>query len=526
MLQPLYTLRRADQAAGAAAHGVSGFAQGGAAAFGAGVGEPEGHSTRGPLRQVNIRNLRDHVTCTIDLHPVAHPHIAALADRAALGVTSGDVILIVQRRVRHHDTAHRHRRQPRHGRQRPGPADLDVDGLCPRPGQFGGKLVRNRPARGGRAEPQAGLQGQVIDLVDDAVDVIAQGRPLRLDQRVMVQQPGRAQGADRQAIGLESHRVQTCNRSGLCGRQRRRDFPPGIGKEPQGARGGDAGVKLPQAARSGVARVGKGLVPPRRLPRVQGGKVGVRHIDLATHLQHLRCPDQALRDVGNGAGIGCHILASLAVAPGRRLHQTATFIAQGQGKPVDLRLGGIDDLAFMVQEAADSVVEIGHILGCKGVFQRQHRHGMGNLAEPFGHRGAHNARRAAPVARHQIGKGRFQRRQPPLHRVITGIAEGRRVVAVIGQIRAGDPPCQIGPFRGRLRPGHFADGCAAGHPPSPPPCPMNRVRAGSGQVRPRWPDAASPWPAPDRAAHSRGPRPSRYSSARPSPRPVSCATCR
>jgi hypothetical protein len=58
--------------------------------------------------------------------------------------------------------------------QRAGAADLDVDGLEPGPGQFGRELVRDGPARRGRAEAEPRLQRQVVDLVDDAVDVIAE----------------------------------------------------------------------------------------------------------------------------------------------------------------------------------------------------------------------------------------------------------------------------------------------------------------------------------------------------------------
>ena len=95
-----------------------------------------------------------------------------------------DVVGVVQRRVLHDDAADRHRQQPRHRRQRAGAADLDVDRLELGRGALGGELVRQRPARRRRAEAEPRLQVEPVDLVDDAVDVVAERRALALDQPV------------------------------------------------------------------------------------------------------------------------------------------------------------------------------------------------------------------------------------------------------------------------------------------------------------------------------------------------------
>ena len=52
---------------------------------------------------------------------------------------------------------------------------------------LGGEFVRDRPARAARDEAEPLLQREVVDLVDDAVDVIAEARALSLDGAVMRQ---------------------------------------------------------------------------------------------------------------------------------------------------------------------------------------------------------------------------------------------------------------------------------------------------------------------------------------------------
>jgi hypothetical protein len=157
--------------------------------------------------QIDIGDLGDHVAGAVDLHPVADADVLAAADHLAPAVAAGDVILVVQGRVRDHDAAHRHRLQPRDGRERAGAADLDVDAQKLGPGQFGRELVRDGPAGRGGAEAEPGLQRKVVHLVDHAVDVIAQRRALRLDQAVVGQHFLRAGAEDGQGIGLEPQGV-------------------------------------------------------------------------------------------------------------------------------------------------------------------------------------------------------------------------------------------------------------------------------------------------------------------------------
>ncbi len=92
---------------------------------------------------------------------VAHPH-ALLADLEQ----------VVQRGVGDGDAAHEDRRQPRHGRELAGAADLHVDAFHARDHLLRRIFVCHSPARLAGDEAQLPLQRQAVDLVDHAVDVV------------------------------------------------------------------------------------------------------------------------------------------------------------------------------------------------------------------------------------------------------------------------------------------------------------------------------------------------------------------
>ena len=86
----------------------------------------------------------------------------------------------------------------------------------------------------------------------------------------------------------------------------------------------------------------------------------------------------------------------------------------------------------MAQKAADAIRKIGDVAVVKGIFQRQHRHGMGDLAKP-----------AAETCAHLIGGAvrPFQGRKPrleggiaPFQGVVFGIRHLGRVERVIGAV--------------------------------------------------------------------------------------------
>ncbi len=184
VLEMLDALERAGELAGAAAHHGFGARRRWSPAPGAwpggtgrSVGKDEGLGAGRPLLQHHRDDLRDHVAGALDDDGVADAQVLA-----------GDLVGIVQGGVLHHHAADGDRGEPGHGRHRAGAADLDVDGLQDGAGLLGGELAGHRPARRARDEAQAILPVQAIDLVDHAVDIEGQMRPLALHRGIGGQQ--------------------------------------------------------------------------------------------------------------------------------------------------------------------------------------------------------------------------------------------------------------------------------------------------------------------------------------------------
>ena len=174
MAEPLDLLRRADQAAGAAAHDLALLAHRMAAADRADGREFERLRVRRPLLQHHRDDLRD------DVARALHDHGVADAD-----VLARDLVLVVQRGVGDHHAAHGDGLELGDRRQRTGAADLDVDLAQHGRRLLGGEFVGDGPARRARLETEATLQIEVVDLVDDAVDVIAERGALLADLAVI-----------------------------------------------------------------------------------------------------------------------------------------------------------------------------------------------------------------------------------------------------------------------------------------------------------------------------------------------------
>src|SRR5262249_39635202 len=102
----------------------------------------------------HAQHLRDDAAGTLDRHRVTDAHAEPF-----------DLVGIVQRRVGHHDAAHGHGLETRNGRECAGAADMDIDrpdhGRC----LLGWKLVRNRPTRIARDEPEPLLPAEAVRLL-------------------------------------------------------------------------------------------------------------------------------------------------------------------------------------------------------------------------------------------------------------------------------------------------------------------------------------------------------------------------
>ena len=190
--------------------------------------------------------------------------------------------------VRHDHPADSDRLQPCHRGERAGTADLYVDGVEHGLGLFRGKFMGKGPSRRARHLSQPVLEIMPVDLVDDAVDVIAEIRPRGADGCVLFKKSGDIRASVRQRIDAEAHVTKRgkaahmgVGKRGACLAQR-------IGENPQSPRGGNRRVLLAKRSGSGIARIGEYLGAGRFLRRVQRQEIRLVHIELAAHLKHLR----------------------------------------------------------------------------------------------------------------------------------------------------------------------------------------------------------------------------------------------
>src|SRR5690606_33425630 len=163
VLEAFDDLGVADQAAGAAALDLVPLAHGFGAADGADGGEDVGLGVVGAQGFDHADDLGDDVAGALQDDSVADAHVLA-----------GDLVLVVQGGVADHDAADGGGVQAGHGGQGAGAADLDVDAF-----QYGRRLLRRKfvgdgPAGAASDEAEALLPVQSVDLVDHAVDVVAE----------------------------------------------------------------------------------------------------------------------------------------------------------------------------------------------------------------------------------------------------------------------------------------------------------------------------------------------------------------
>ena len=109
-------------------------------------------------------------------------------------VLAGDFVLVVQGGALHHDAADGDRLERRDRRQGALPPDRDQDVVEHRLRLLGREFMRERPARRAADHAEPLLQGEIVDLVDDAVDVIGQRRAIGGDVAVIGQHLRRRRG--------------------------------------------------------------------------------------------------------------------------------------------------------------------------------------------------------------------------------------------------------------------------------------------------------------------------------------------
>ena len=132
-------------------------------------------------------DFRNDVACTPDDHQIANPNIEP-----------GDLIGVVQGDIGDRDAADGHRLQSGYGRHRAGAADLQINRLQPGSLLLGREFVRQCPARGAGNKAHGPLLGEIIQLVDHAVDVVRQLLSTLANPSIVIEQT-----------------IQPCGNSGL-----------------------------------------------------------------------------------------------------------------------------------------------------------------------------------------------------------------------------------------------------------------------------------------------------------------------
>ena len=369
----------------------------------------------------------------------------------------------MQRDVAHRDAADEHRLEARDGRECAGAAHLELDVAHRRRLFLRRELVRDGPARRAGDEAEVALPVEPVDLVDDAVDVVAELVTLAANSRVVLETAGHALDDVDLRTRAQSERAQ--RREHLAVQARR--FPAlrgadAVEVEVERAARGDRRVELPEAARGGIARIGERLLAHRRLAAVQAVERAPRHEHLAAHLEQRRCAiaDETQRHGADRADVRRDVLAFRPVAASRGLHEAAVLVTQADGEAVDLGLRGVSDLLH-VETFADAPVEVDDVLVAEGVVERQHRHGVHDLGELARDGAAHPL--GGRIRRHEIRVGALEFAQLAEERVVArvgdlGIVEDVIAVVVVLDLAPefGDPPFKPrGGHRGRVsdRPG-------------------------------------------------------------------------
>ena len=143
---------------------------------------------RRPFFENYVQHLRNHVARTLDHDGVADADINTVADFFAIAADAANVIFIVQRRVGDNHSADGDGLQPCERVEGARAAHIDLDGFqnCRRAAAPETCAPVPSAATARRTEPR--LKAKIVDLIDDAIDVVTEIGAIGFDRVVMLQE--------------------------------------------------------------------------------------------------------------------------------------------------------------------------------------------------------------------------------------------------------------------------------------------------------------------------------------------------
>ncbi len=296
-----------------------------------------------------------------------------------------------------------------------------------------------------RGPAEAFARREVVELDDDAVDLVAEIVPAGLEVGVIGEdlvhrprlpdplvdlEPPAAQGGEHVPLTLEAFPVVG------------EDV---VGVEVEGAGGGELGIELAHGAGGGVAGIGERLLALGDQLLVELVEGGGKHDDLAAHGEEGRSRELAVtqpqRDAGDGADVGRDPLAPPSVAAGRGLQQGAVPVDQLDGEAVELGLEDVLHGNVRSQALAHPLVEAAQRrLGLVGL---QRQHGSRVLDSGKGVDGPAGYALSGGILGDEIGKLLLQRDQLPIQPVVLFVGDLGSVFDVVEVVVMADRGAQL-----------------------------------------------------------------------------------
>ena len=299
---------------------------------------------------------------------------------------------------------------------------------------FGRVLVCHSPARHAGGVAQLSLGREVVDLNNDAVDLVHQGVALlavlvnEVEDRLgvcgnfAVGAHGQTPGGE-QIVGLVlGGNVQAGARADA------------VHVHAQRARGGNRRVLLAQGACRGVTRVREGVLAGGNHGLVELLEVGGGDEHLAANLDFFGVvlTGQLLRDARDGAHIVGDVFAGGAVAAGCRAHEGAVAVEQVHGEAVNLQLG--QPLRCGAGEGSDALFGLGQpgaeLFEGENILEGVHALQVGDGCESLDGFTANFL--SGRVVRDQVRVLRLNDFEAAVELIVLGVREEGRILVVVG----------------------------------------------------------------------------------------------